>query len=125
MRTQIPTPFAIRFDSVVNSYLIERCSFDPSASSHIGLVVHSACEYMAPVGFPALLELGLRVNRLGRSSVTYEIGLFEKGDECVKAIGSFVHVFVDRRHRKSTAEAMDEGLGKGLAAILVNEQAKL
>src|SRR5579862_3965997 len=86
----------LRYDSIVNAYLAEHCSLRPSASPQIGLVVHSSSDYFAPVGFPAVLDLGLRVNKLGTSSVTYEIGVFERGVEEVKAVGSFVHVFVDR-----------------------------
>src|SRR5690242_17344247 len=61
------------FDSVVNAYLIQHCGLHPPTSSHIGLVVHSHCDYFAPLEFPAIVDLALRVNKLGKSSVTYEI----------------------------------------------------
>ncbi|KAG9528744.1 Thioesterase/thiol ester dehydrase-isomerase, partial [Aureobasidium melanogenum] len=88
------------FDSIVNTYLMTHCKLDPPTSPLIGLVVHSHCDYLAPVGFPALVDLGLRVKKLGKSSVTYEIGVFERGVEEVKAVGEFVHVFVDRESRR-------------------------
>lgn len=113
------------FDSIVNSYLIQHCSLHPPTSDSIGLVVHSHCDYFAPVGFPAVVDLCLRVNKLGKSSVTYEIGVFEKGVEEVKAVGNFIHVFVEREGRRPAVEGMAENLKKGLGAIVVSEQAKL
>lgn len=114
-----------RFDAIVNTYLIKHCSLNPPTSVQIGLVVHSHCDYLAPVGFPALVDIGLRANKLGKSSVTYEIGVFERGVEEVKAVGSFVHVFVDRESRRPGAQGMNESLKDGLRAILVEERARL
>ncbi|PVI04234.1 Thioesterase/thiol ester dehydrase-isomerase [Periconia macrospinosa] len=105
------------FDSIVNTYLIQQCSLDPPTSSQIGLVVHSHCNYFAPVEFPAIVDLALRVNKLGKSSVTYEIGVFRRGEEQVKAVGEFVHVFVDRESRKPAKLGMADALKEGLARI--------
>lgn len=109
-------------DSIVNAYLITHCDLDPPTSPLIGLVVHSHCNYFAPVGFPALIELGLRVNKLGKSSVRYEIGVFERGVEEVKAVGEFVHVFVDRENRRPRAQGMLEGMRAGLARLSVEKK---
>lgn len=108
-------------DSITNAYLITHCSFSPSTSSQIGLVVHSHCDYFAPVGFPAILELGLRVSSLGRSSVRYEIGVFEEGSEDVKAVGEFVHVFVEREGRRPVKGGMLGGLREGLQRLVVED----
>ncbi|KAF2681443.1 thioesterase family protein [Lentithecium fluviatile CBS 122367] len=107
------------FDSVVNTYLIQHCALHPPTSSQIGLVVHSHCDYLAPIEFPAVVDLALRVNKLGKSSVTYEIGVFERGQEEVKAVGEFVHVFVERESRKPGRSGMAEALKEGLGRILV------
>ncbi|KAL1304200.1 hypothetical protein AAFC00_000623 [Neodothiora populina] len=107
------------FDSLVNAYLISNCALDPPTSALIGLVVHSHCDYFSPVGFPALVDLGLRVEKLGKNSVTYEIGVFERGVEEVKAVGQFVHVFVDRETRRPRAEGMMLGMREGLGRLLV------
>lgn len=116
--------YYLLFDSVVNTYLINHCSLDPPTSSQVGLVVHSHCDYMSPTGFPATVDLCLRVNKLGKSSVTYEIGVFERGVEEVKAVGEFVHVFVEREGMKPGPKGMSEDLRKGLGAIMA-ERAKL
>ncbi|KAF2200370.1 Thioesterase/thiol ester dehydrase-isomerase [Delitschia confertaspora ATCC 74209] len=107
------------FDSVVNTYLIKHCSLHPPTSSQIGLVVHSHCDYFGPIEFPDIVDLALRVNKLGKSSVTYEIGVFVQGQEQVRAVGEFVHVFVDRKSRKPTKEGMAEELKMGLTEIVV------
>ncbi|KAJ8116500.1 hypothetical protein OPT61_g2081 [Boeremia exigua] len=112
------------FDSVVNTYLINDCSLHPPTSSQIGLVVHSHCNYFAPTEFPAIVDLALRVVKLGKSSVTYEIGVFERGEESVKAVGEFIHVFVDRESRKPGKAGMADELRKGLQKIQA-DKAKL
>jgi acyl-CoA thioester hydrolase len=83
--------------------------------------VHSGCNYFAPVEFPAVVDLALRVNKLGKSSVTYEIGVFERGQEEVKAVGEFVHVFVDRESRRPGAFGMSEELKRGLQKLSAAE----
>ena len=112
------------FDSVVNTYLIQHCNLHPPTSSEIGLVVHSHCDYFGPVAFPAVLDLCLRVKKLGKSSVTHEIGVFEHGADDVRAVGEFVHVFVDARSRKPLAEGMGDDLRSGLAKLLRHQMPK-
>src|SRR5947208_871365 len=68
-------------DSVVNAYLIAHCGLRPTSSSTIGLCVRSESSYFKPVEFPAKLDLGLSVAKLGKTSVTYEIGVFEAGKD--------------------------------------------
>jgi acyl-CoA thioester hydrolase len=113
------------FDSVVNTYLIKHCGLHPPTSSQIGLVVHSHCDYFAPIEFPDVVDLALSVRKLGKSSVTYEIGVFVQGDEDAKAVGEFVHVFVERESRKPGVTGMAEGLKEGLSRIVVEEKSKL
>ncbi|OLN81159.1 hypothetical protein CCHL11_09523 [Colletotrichum chlorophyti] len=109
------------YDSVVNTYLIEHCNLSPSTSEQYGLVVHSHSDYFASISFPAVAQLALRVNKLGRSSVTYEIALFERGVDEVKAVGEFTHVFVKRSTGRPTASGMSEDVRRGLERILVVE----
>lgn len=108
------------FDSVVNTYLIKHCSLHPPTSDQIGLVVHSHCDYFAPIEFPAVVDLALRVNKLGKSSVTYEIGVFERGQEDVKAVGEFIHVFVDRDSRRPANTGMSNDLKRGLQQLMAD-----
>jgi acyl-CoA thioester hydrolase len=88
------------FDTVVNQYLIEQGALDIERSTVIGLVVETHCNYFASVTFPDVVHAGLRVARLGSTSVRYEIGLFRNGDREAAAQGHFVHVYVDRATRR-------------------------
>ena len=88
------------FDTAVNAYLIEQQALDIHNGGVIGLVVETGCRYARPLAFPQTVEAGVRVARLGTSSVRYEIGLFAEGDAEPAAEGFFVHVYVDRANRR-------------------------
>ena len=90
------------FDTVINAWLISEGGLDIHAGETIGLCAESHCEYRAAIAFPDVVEAGLRVGQLGRSSVRYEIGLFRAGQESAAAEGWFVHVFVDAATRRPT-----------------------
>lgn len=105
------------FDTVVNSFLIERGVLDIETSPVIGLVVDVACQYLAPLTYPETVSAGLRVGRIGRSSVRYEIALFGEGAETAAAQGHFVHVYVDRASRKPVP--LPEALRSALDPICV------
>ena len=102
------------YDSIVNDYLAKHCGVQATSSPVIGLVVASYSDFYRPVGYPQVLELGLRVSKLGKTSVTYEIGVFEEGVEFAAAVGGYTHVFVESGNRKtgSMSKEIREGLGK-------------
>ena len=89
------------FDTVVNQYLIEQHVLNIEASKVIGLVVETQCQYFASITFPDMVHAGLRVAKLGNSSVCYEIGLFRNEEQTASAQGYFVHVYVDRATRRA------------------------
>jgi len=91
------------FDTVANTYLIEKGGLDILNDEVVGFVVASNCEYKKPIAFPDILQLGLKVNKLGNRSVEYGIGIFKQGEAEAVAFGSFTHVFVDRESNKATA----------------------
>ena len=88
------------FDTVVNAHLIEQGALDIQHGDTIGLVIETQCNYFASVEFPQTVEAGLRVARIGRSSVRYEVGLFIQGAATTAAKGHFIHVYVDRATRR-------------------------
>jgi acyl-CoA thioester hydrolase len=88
------------FDTAINAFLIREGGLDIHGGSSIGLCVESSCRFDAPLAFPETVHAGLRVAKLGNSSVRYEIGLFREDDEKPAAEGWFVHVFVDRQTRR-------------------------
>jgi acyl-CoA thioester hydrolase len=91
------------FDTVINEYLIREGGLDIASGATIGLAIETFCQFHQPLTFPEVIDAGLRVGKLGSSSVRYEIGLFRQGVAEPAATGHFVHVFVDRQTRKPMA----------------------
>ncbi|GAB3543679.1 thioesterase family protein [Noviherbaspirillum agri] len=91
------------FDTVVNEFLIANDVLDIEHSPVIGLVIETQCNYFASVAFPEKVTAGLRVAKLGNSSVRYEVGIFREDEESASAQGHFVHVYVDRESRRPSA----------------------
>lgn len=96
------------FDTAVNGWLIEAGLLDLKAGTEVGLVVETGCRYHAEMMFPDVISAGIRVARIGSSSVRYEVGLFRNEEETASAEGFFIHVYVDRETRrpKALGEAM-------------------
>lgn len=88
------------FDTAVNKHLIDEGALDIEKSTIIGLVVETQCNYFASIAFPDTIEAGIRVTKIGNSSVRYEIGLFKEGEEQCAAKGHFIHVYVERESNK-------------------------
>ena len=88
------------FDTAVNEWLVAHGLLDIEAGDPIGLVVETGCRYFAPLSYPGDVEVGLAVERLGSSSVTYRIGIFRQGSELAAAQGRFTHVYVARASQK-------------------------
>ncbi|KAI9569211.1 Thioesterase/thiol ester dehydrase-isomerase [Boletus coccyginus] len=115
------------FDAIVNTYLVQHCGLAPTGpdsdgnGSQIGLVVSSFCEFFSPLSFPDVLDLGLRVARLGKSSVTYEVGVFS--EDTPAAVGGYTHVFVNKHSR--TSVAMDVRTRVGLEKLVAVTLPKL
>ncbi|MEI6486438.1 MAG: thioesterase family protein [Sphingomonadales bacterium] len=91
------------FDTAVNAWLIETGLLDIHGGNPIGLVVETGCQYHRSVAFPETVEAGIRIAKLGNSSVRWEVGLFTAGHDTPAATGHFVHVYVDRDSRRPMA----------------------
>ena len=87
------------FDTAVNGWLIEAAGTDIRSLPAIGVVAETSCRFFESISFPDELEVGLAVERLGRSSVVYRIGIFRAGAAKPAAAGRFVHVYVDTDQR--------------------------
>jgi acyl-CoA thioester hydrolase len=83
----------------------------------IGLVVETACQYFAPIAFPDIVNVGLRVGKLGTSSVRYEIGIFRNDEDSASAQGHFVHVYVERASNRPTPLPGDLRAALGKIAV--------
>jgi acyl-CoA thioester hydrolase len=109
------------FDTAVNRHLMEAGLLDPKTSPIVGLVAETGCTYFASIAYPEKLEVGLAVVRLGRSSVTYRLGLFRAGGDTCVALCRYTHVYVDRASSK--AVAMPKANRRLFEAIAVAETA--
>jgi acyl-CoA thioester hydrolase len=103
------------FDTVINAYLIDAGGLDIHGGAVIGLCVESHCRFDRALVFPEVVDAGMRVAHLGRSSVRYELALFGEGVEEPAAEGWFVHVFVDRESRRPAP--IPEGVRTALALL--------
>ena len=83
------------FDTAVNAHLFEATGTNIRRFSAIGVVAETSCRYFREIGFPAPIDMGLAVERLGSSSIVYRIGLFQGESDLAAAEGRFVHVYVD------------------------------
>jgi len=105
------------FDTVINRYLITEGGLDIVRGPVIGVAAESHCRYRRAVAFPDVITAGLRVGKLGRTSVRYEIGIFSPGEDEAAADGWFVHVFVDSTTRRPAP--MPDPLRAALAKLVV------
>ena len=90
------------FDTAIAQHLIEVGKLDPNTAENVGLVVETSCTFRKSIGFPANVNAGIRVVRVGRSSARYEIGLFIVNYQDPAATGYFVHVYVNKETQKPT-----------------------
>ena len=88
------------FDTVVNKHLIAAGVLDVDHDEVFGVVVETGCRFLDALSFPETVDAGVRVARIGTTSVRYEIGLFHQGIDAPAAVGHFVHVYVDRATRR-------------------------
>jgi acyl-CoA thioester hydrolase len=95
------------FDTAVNQCLIEKKVLDIHHGKQIGLVIETGCHYFAPLAYPQTIDAGIRVTRIGNSSVRYEVGLFAQGTIDAAAQGHFVHVYVNKVSRRPEPLAPD------------------
>ena len=89
------------FDTAVNQFLIARGVLDIHAGEVVGFVVDSGCAYFSPLSFPDVVQVGIRVEKLGNSSVRYQLAVYRNDDPLPAAAGHFVHVYVDRATNKA------------------------
>jgi acyl-CoA thioester hydrolase len=88
------------FDTAINDYLIGEGGLDINAGAVMAFAAESQCQYLRPLAFPEVIDIGLRVGKLGNSSVRYELALFKQDEDFAAAAGYFVHVFVDRETQR-------------------------
>jgi len=106
------------FDTAVNKWLIKNNLIDIKYGNNIGLIVQSGCNYFSSFEYPEDIDAGIRVTKIGNSSVRYEVGLFKPNDDLASADGFFIHVYVNRASNKPIT--LDYEFKKKLDTIYVD-----
>lgn len=114
--------YGVLIDSIINSYLIQHCGYSTSGAKHIGLVANSYCDYFGAAHYPGMLDVGLRVVKIGNSSVMYEVAVFQEGEKQVKAVGGFTQIWVERATNKVTKEGVPGSIREPLRPLLVGSE---
>ncbi|KIX09798.1 uncharacterized protein Z518_00879 [Rhinocladiella mackenziei CBS 650.93] len=113
--------YGVLADSIINEYMIEECGYTVNQHPQAGIIANTYFDYFGSVSYPDVLECGLRIVRLGKSSVMYEVGIFRKGDEHVKAVGGSTHVFVmqtDGQLGKPAKDGMPKAMRQGYERLV-------
>lgn len=90
-------------DTAVNGWLMQATGSDIRGHEAIGIVASVGCDFYREVGFPDVVEVGIATARVGSTSITYRLGVFRAGDPELRALGTFVHVYVDHASRRPVA----------------------
>jgi acyl-CoA thioester hydrolase len=88
------------FDTAVNQNLVETGVLTIENSEVVGLVVNNQCQFFASISFPDTVHVGLSVEKIGNSSVTYRLGIFKNDENQLSALGSYTHVYVNRKTQR-------------------------
>ncbi|WP_340677853.1 thioesterase family protein [Paraglaciecola sp.] len=105
------------FDTVVNRLLINQGWLNPLEDKEIAVVAETQCQFFNSVAYPEILDVGLLVERVGNSSVTYRLGVFSQDRLEPAAQGRFVHVYVDKVTRQPVS--IPPAVRQGLLALTV------
>ena len=106
------------FDTAVNGYLIEATGVDIRQLDANGVVAETSCRFLREMRFPGDVQAGLKVTKLGTSSVVYEIALFQGDDDEPAAVGHFVHVYVSGDDRTVTPDPRRRPQGARAARLI-------
>jgi acyl-CoA thioester hydrolase len=105
------------FDTAVNKWLLTNDLLNIQNGKNIGLIVKSGCDFFSSFAYPEDIDAGMRVTKIGNSSVRYEVGLFRKNQQLSSADGFFIHVYVDRKTNKPLR--LDYTFKKALDTLLI------
>lgn len=104
---------------------MDRCGYSTSKSNYIGLVANTYCDYFGSAQYPGVLDVGLRVVKLGKSSVMYEVGIFQQGDEKVKAVGGFIQIWVKREDNRPDSEGVPRNIREELVKLVNSDDSEV
>ena len=103
-------------DTAVNMHLVTSGALDPSTANVFGVVAESGCKFLKEICHPERIRAGIRVTKIGKSSVTYQAALYRRSDEMLAALGHFVHVYINRETR--SPESIPDKIREELKRLL-------
>ncbi|KAK0353701.1 hypothetical protein LTR02_015612 [Friedmanniomyces endolithicus] len=110
--------YGVLIDSIINDFLIKKCGYNMHSYPRTALVASTYCDYFGSVAYPSMLDVGLRVVKLGNNSVTYECGIFEEDQEQVKAVGGFTQIWVKREDHRPPPEGLEPHVRSALTRLM-------
>lgn len=116
--------YGVLCDSIVNQYMIEECGYTMNKHEQAAIIANTYFDYFGSVSYPDIVECGLRIVKLGKSAVVYEVGIFKKGEAGVKAVGGSTHVYVDQTGGKlgrPLKDGMPQPMREGYERLIKNQ----
>lgn len=117
--------YGVLIDSIINAYLMDKCGYSTSKSDYIGLVANTYCDYFGSAQYPGVLDVGLRVVKLGKSSVMYEVGIFQQGEDKVKAVGGFIQIWVKREDNRPDGQGVPKHVRDELVKLVNSDDSEV
>ncbi len=117
--------YGVIIDSIINQYLIDHCGYRTHKHPQAAIIANTYCDYFGSVSYPDVIEAGLRVVKLGKTSVMYEVGIYKEGDEGVKAVGGSSHIWCEQKDGvlgRPLKEGMPEQMKKGYLRLMSKEE---
>ncbi|MFZ7087709.1 acyl-CoA thioesterase [Curtobacterium sp. RRHDQ10] len=102
------TIYYAAMDTAITSWFVAEYHLDPTGSEWIAVIVASSCRFVESAVFPDVIEVGVRAERIGRSSIVWRFGLFRRSDGALLATGEFVHVVVAREGARRPRPVPDD-----------------
>lgn len=117
--------YGVLIDSIINAFLMDRTGYSTAKGDYIALVANTYCDYFGSAQYPGVLDVGLRVVKLGKSSVMYEVGVFQRGEEKVKAVGGFIQIWVRRADNRPDKEGIPRHVREQLMKLVNSEDSEV
>jgi acyl-CoA thioester hydrolase len=116
--------YGVLADSIINEYMIKECGYRTSNHPQAAIIANTYFDYFGSLSYPDVVECGLRVVKLGKTSVMYEVGVFKEGDEAVRAVGGSTHIWVEQKPGwlgRPLKEGMPEEMRRGYEKVMGEE----
>jgi acyl-CoA thioester hydrolase len=104
-------------DTAIDLHLQDALGSAVDDTDTIGVFAEASCRFFQEMTYPAPIELGVAVERIGRSSVSYVVGLFQ-GSEDAAAEGRVVVVYVDNTDAGRPATPIPDDVRAAAEGIL-------